>query len=104
VAVNAGKDQRREVSFSLLIPLCMSQPMSFLEVGDVRGRWPASRAVRANLHLVPVGVTVGHHNFSVLQWHAGPKNGPVTVTGADVAEIIEGKIARLWVMLNPSNE
>jgi len=53
---------------------------------------------------VPVGVTVGHHNFSVLQWHAGPKNGPVTVTGADVAEIIEGKIARLWVMLDPSNE
>lgn len=50
---------------------------------------------------VPDGIAVGHHGFGVLPWHAGPKDGPVAVTGADVAEIIEGRIARLWVMLNP---
>ena len=52
---------------------------------------------------VPEGIAVGHHGFGVLPWHAGPKDGPVAVTGADVAEIIEGKIARLWVMQNPPN-
>ncbi len=56
-----------------------------------------------NFAFVPEGIAVGHHGFGVLPWHAGPKDGPVAVTGADVAEIIENKIARLWVMLNPPN-
>ena len=56
-----------------------------------------------NFAFVPEGIAVGHHGFGVLPWHAGPKDGPVAVTGADVAEIIEGKIARLWVMQNPPN-
>jgi hypothetical protein len=47
------------------------------------------------------GVAVGHHGLGYLRWHAGPKDGPVAVTGADIAEIVDGRIARLWVMLDP---
>lgn len=49
----------------------------------------------------PDGPAVGHHGFAVLRWHAGPKDGPIAVTGADAAEIVDGRIARLWVLLNP---
>lgn len=50
---------------------------------------------------VAEGVAVGHHGMAYLRWHAGPKHGPVAVTGADVAEVVDGRIARLWVMLDP---
>jgi hypothetical protein len=47
------------------------------------------------------GRAVGHHGLAYLRWHAGPRNGPAVVTGADLAEIVDGRIARLWVMLDP---
>jgi len=50
---------------------------------------------------VPEGRAVGHHGLAVLRWHAGPKGGPVAVTGTDVAQIVGGRIHRLWVLLNP---
>jgi len=50
---------------------------------------------------VPDGVAVGHHGLARLAWHAGPDQGPIAVTGADVAEFEGGKISRLWVLLNP---
>jgi hypothetical protein len=46
------------------------------------------------------GPAVGHHDLGILRWHAGPAGGPVAVTGTDVAEIVDGRIARLWVMLD----
>jgi hypothetical protein len=49
----------------------------------------------------PEGPAVGHHGLAVLRWRAGPANGPVAVTGTDAAEIVDGRIARLWVLLNP---
>jgi len=49
---------------------------------------------------VPDGTAVGHHGMGYLRWHAGPSDGPVAVTGADVAELVDGRIARLWVMLD----
>ena len=49
----------------------------------------------------PEGVAIGHHGFACLRWHAGPKGGPVAVTGTDVAQIVDGRIHRLWVLLNP---
>ena len=48
----------------------------------------------------PDGIAVGHHGLAALHWHAGPAGGPIAVTGMDVAEIIEGRISRLWVLLN----
>lgn len=50
---------------------------------------------------VAQGVAVGHHGMACLRWQAGPKEGPVVVTGADVAEVVDGKIVRLWVLLDP---
>jgi hypothetical protein len=49
----------------------------------------------------PIGTAVGHHGLGVLPWQAGPDGGPIAVTGADVAEVVDGRIARLWVLLNP---
>ena len=43
---------------------------------------------------------VGHHGMGSLRWQAGPKDGPVIVTGTDVAEVENGKISRLWVLLD----
>ena len=50
---------------------------------------------------VPQGLAVGHHGVGCLRWHAGPKGGAITVTGTDAAEIVDGKIARLWVLIDP---
>lgn len=49
---------------------------------------------------VPQGTALGHHGMALLHWHAGPADGPPAVTGADLAEIVDGRIARLWVLLN----
>ena len=74
----------------------------------VRGR-AAITKVAGNLldqfgptfRFVPIGFAVGHHGLGSLQWQAGPEGGPVVVTGSDVVEIADGRIARLWVLLNP---
>ena len=50
---------------------------------------------------VPLGVAIGHHGLGYLRWQAGPKDGPVVVTGVDVATVIDGKITQLWVLLDP---
>lgn len=49
----------------------------------------------------PEGVGVGHHGFGTLRWRAGPDGGATVVTGTDAAEIVDGRIARLWVLLDP---
>ncbi|PJI55164.1 hypothetical protein CTI14_07335 [Methylobacterium radiotolerans] len=49
----------------------------------------------------PVGRAVGHHGMGSLRWEAGPEGGPIAVTGTDVAEIVDGRIGRLWVLLDP---
>ena len=48
----------------------------------------------------PEGAAIGHHGVGTLRWLAGPEGGPTVVTGADVAEIVDARIARLWVMLD----
>jgi hypothetical protein len=45
---------------------------------------------------------VGHHNIGRLRWKAGPPNGPVAVTGTDVAHFENGRIHSLYVFLDPS--
>jgi hypothetical protein len=49
----------------------------------------------------PDGPAVGHHGLGALRWHAGPAGGAIAVTGTDTAQFADGKIARLWVLLNP---
>lgn len=54
---------------------------------------------------VPDGKGLGHHGMGTLRWHAGTPDNPTMVSGADTAEIIGGRIARLWVLLdlNPNS-
>jgi hypothetical protein len=46
------------------------------------------------------GRAAGHHGMASLRWHAGPRGGDPVVTGIDTAEIVDGRIARLWVLLD----
>lgn len=54
---------------------------------------------------VPEGKGLGHHGMATLRWQAGTPGNPATVMGADTAEFIDGRIARLWVLLDlaPNN-
>lgn len=48
------------------------------------------------------GVGVGHHGMGTLRWRAGPAAGPVMISGTDLAEVSEGRITRLWVLIDPA--
>ncbi|MET7248141.1 nuclear transport factor 2 family protein [Methylobacterium sp. EM32] len=91
-----------------LAELFADEPVMYEPTHVVRGR-DAISTVAGNLldqfgptfRFTPVGRAVGHHGLGSLSWQAGPDDGPVAVTGSDVAEIVDGKIVRLWVLLNP---
>ncbi|WP_029354748.1 nuclear transport factor 2 family protein [Bosea sp. 117] len=88
--------------------LFVADPLMYEPDNVVEGR-AAISAVAGHLleqfgprfRFTPVGTAVGHHGLAVLRWEAGPEGGPVTVTGWDAAHILDGRIARLWVLLGP---
>ena len=88
--------------------LFVAEPTMYEPTNIVTGR-AAISAVAGSLleqfgptfRFTPEGDAVGHHGLGSLHWQAGPADGPVVITGMDAAEIIDGKIARLWVLLNP---
>lgn len=53
-----------------------------------------------DFRFVPEGRAAGHHGMASLRWHAGPADTEPAVFGIDTAEI-DGRIARLWVLLAP---
>ena len=71
--------------------------------------WGAiSRAVEDLLLRLPpdfvftaAGHAVGHNGAARLFWRAGPSDGPVAVTGTDVAHIENGRIKLLYVFVDP---
>lgn len=82
-------------------------PTMYEPTGIVTGRAAISEVAGALLDqfgpdfaFVAEGTAVGHHGLGYLRWHAGPGDGPVIVSGVDVAEISAGKIVRLWVLLD----
>lgn len=87
--------------------LFVADPVMYEPAGAVEGR-PAIAAVAGQLldrfgpafRFVPEGVALGHHGLGVLRWRGGPQDGATLVTGADAAEIVGGRIARLWVLLD----
>ena len=88
--------------------LFVADPVMYEPTGVVQGRSNISDVAGKLLaqfgpdfSFVPDGPAVGHHGLAVLRWHAGPKDDPIAVTGADAAEIEAGRIVRLWVLLNP---
>ena len=73
------------------------------------GHAAISQAVEALLSSLPpnfvfsaIGPAVGHHGIGRLRWQSGPPNGPVAVTGTDVARIEGGRIQTLHVFLDPA--
>jgi hypothetical protein len=97
------EDNRR----AAIAELFVEEPVMYEPTNIVRGRADISRVAGDLLkqfgptfRFVPDGAAVGHHGLAHLAWHAGPEHGPVAVTGADVAEVENGKISRLWVLLN----
>ncbi len=88
--------------------LFVAEPIMYEPTSVVKGR-AAISAVAGNLldqfgptfRFTPTGRAVGHHGLGSLRWEAGPAEGSVAVTGTDVAEVVDGRIARLWVLLNP---
>ncbi|AWN45354.1 hypothetical protein DK419_02655 [Methylobacterium terrae] len=88
--------------------LFVAEPVLVEPTGIVRGRAAISEVAGRLLEqfgptfrFVPEGTAVGHHGLGLLRWTAGPEGGPVAVTGTDAAEVVEGRIARLWVLLDP---
>ena len=55
-----------------------------------------------NFAFTAVGHAVGHNGAARLFWQAGPPDGPVAVTGTDVAHIENGRIRRLYVFVDPA--
>ncbi|MBR0704675.1 nuclear transport factor 2 family protein [Bradyrhizobium diazoefficiens] len=102
---NERDDEQRRTSIA---ELYVEKPVMYEPTNIVSGRSEISRVAGELLkqfgptfRFVPDGVAVGHHGLARLAWHAGPDQGPIAVTGADVAEFEGGKISRLWVLLNP---
>jgi SnoaL-like domain len=73
------------------------------------GHAAISQAVEALLSSLPpsfvftaIGPALGHHGVGRLLWQSGPPNGPVAVTGTDVARIEGGRIQTLHVFIDPT--
>ncbi|MBB3773394.1 hypothetical protein FHS55_004029 [Angulomicrobium tetraedrale] len=87
--------------------LFVADPVMYEPDGVVTGR-EAISAVAGKLldqfgptfRFTPSGRGIGHHGLGVLRWEAGPEGGPIAVTGSDAAQIVDGRIAQLWVLLN----
>jgi hypothetical protein len=56
-----------------------------------------------NFAFTAIGPAVGHHGVGRLRWQAGPPNGPVAVTGTDVARFEAARIQTLQVFLDPAS-
>ena len=76
---------------------------------SAKGHAAISEAVTALLtHLPPnfvfsaAGLAIGHHNIVRLKWRSGLPDGPVAVTGMDVAHFEEGRIHSVYVFLEPA--
>jgi hypothetical protein len=59
------------------------------------------RAMHPHFSYTPQGEAQALHNGGILAWGSGPKGAPPEYTGLDVVIIREGKIAALYVFLNP---
>ena len=77
---------------------------------SVSGHAAISEAVSTLLASLPpdfvfsaAGPAVGHNGLGRLNWRSGPPDGPVAVTGTDVARVEGGRIRSLHVFLDPAS-
>jgi hypothetical protein len=60
------------------------------------------RATHPDFTYVPHGVPQALHDAGRLAWGSGPRGGKPAYTGLDVIIVRDGKIAALYVFLDPS--
>lgn len=101
---NERDPQRRALAMAELF---VEQPTMYEPDGIVTGRGEISAVAGrlleqfgADFAFVPDKSAIGHHGMTSLRWHAGPVGGPPVVTGIDTAAIVNGRIERLWVLLD----
>ena len=92
---------------SALAELWSADPIMYEPDNTVRGREAISDVAGKLLdqfgpqfEFVPDSTPTGHHGIGTMRWRAGLKSGPIAFTGGDIAEITNGKITRLWVILD----
>jgi hypothetical protein len=90
-----------------LAELTVAEPVMYEPDAVVEGRNAISAIAGRLLEqfgpdfaFVPEGRAAGHHGMGSLRWRAGPRDGEPIVTGIDTAEIVGGRIVRLWVLLD----
>lgn len=100
---NERDDSRRDAA---LVELFTDDAVMYEPSRPVVGRAAISRVAAQLLQqfgpafrFVPEGPGVGHHGMGTLRWSAGGIGGPVVVRGFDTAEVVDGRIARLWVLI-----
>ncbi|WP_255991053.1 nuclear transport factor 2 family protein [Chitinolyticbacter albus] len=74
-----------------------------------KGHVAINEAVTALLASLPpsfvfgaLGPAIGHHGIGRLKWSSGPPDGPVAVTGMDIAHFENERIHSLFVFLDPA--
>ena len=105
--VFSERDERKRLA--ALSELWLSEALLYEEGHVESGIAEISNAVGALLetlppgtHFVADGIAVGHHGLGRLRWQAFDAAGdPMPVTGTDVAFIKDGRIASLYVLLDP---
>lgn len=86
--------------------LYVAEPILYDPRGIVEGRAGICRIAGSLLdqfgprfaHVADEAVS-GHHGMAILRWHGGLSGEASVVAGTDVVEVVDGRIARLWVML-----
>lgn len=98
-------DTRRKAA---IVELYASDAVLFEPGHAATGHGEIADAVGALLKSLPPefaftadGAGVGHHGLGRLRWKAGPPDGPIAVSGTDVARVEAGRIKTLHVFLDP---
>lgn len=95
-----------ELRAAAIAELYVAEPVLFDPRGTVEGQAGIARIAGSLLvdfgpdfaHVADEAAS-GHHGMAILRWHGGVPGQEVLVAGTDVAEIVDGKIARIWAML-----
>jgi hypothetical protein len=107
VRVFGGRDAAHRLK--AIAQLYAPDAMLYEPDAEAKGHAEISQAVTGLLTSLPptfaftaIGPAVGHHGVGRLRWQAGPPNGPVAVTGTDVARFEAGRIKTLHVFIDPA--
>lgn len=105
--VRVFNERDAQTRAAAIADLFVEDPVMYEPAGIVKGRAAIAEVAGRLLAqfgptfgFKPMGDASGHHGLGVLRWQAGPEDGPAVISGTDVAEIVDGRIARLWVLLD----